>query len=449
MGTTIQTLGWREGAERATRLTVTADSLARMDRPPAGKPPRRERGAPDSDPFDPRQGRWALVALASDRAEVERALAPLIAWRREAGHLWNDGIIALDPGRASTADAWERCFTRAVGKGAAGKSLRPPTYLLFVGGPDRIPFDLQTRLDPKHATGRLDASDTPGGPFSWEACARYAERVVKSETGQLSTGAEELFFAPSPDEATRTSRELLVERMASPRSGYRSLYGEQATLAALTEALESPQPPRVLFTASHGVEHPADPVRWGALATHEYEGRPAGPVLGAREVAALQRAGHGSVIFSFACFSGGVPETSTVRFLAGSDDAPEEMALQVSPLPRQLLGHEAGPVAVVGHVDRVSAVAFLAPAKIDPYVDFLDWLQPHRKATLGRAMRTLRESAMELGHNLALVLAEATQRAKDPATVTNAGKRWVGFHDFVGFMLLGDPALAPSGGKSP
>ena len=69
-----------------------------------------------------------------------------------------------------------------------------PYYLLLVGGPDRFPFEFQYELDLYRATGRLDVSDTPGGPFSWDACRRYAEKVVAYEGGKINLTAEATFL---------------------------------------------------------------------------------------------------------------------------------------------------------------------------------------------------------------------------------------------------------------
>ena len=92
-----------------------------------------------------------------------------------------------------------------------------------------------------------------------------------------------------------------------------------------------------------------------------------------------------------------------VDFLAGDTGAAIEMGARVAPLPRQLLGSPKGPVAFVGHVDRVSAVAFQSSfgmAGIAPYRDFTSWLR-QKSATVGRALETMRENARSVGAQVA------------------------------------------------
>ena len=168
-----------------------------------------------------------------------------------------------------------------------------------------------------------------------------------------------------------------------------------------------------------------------------------------------ERFGHGSIIFAFACFSAGVPRGSVAYFLAGENEAPIEMVTQVAPLPRQLLGHPQGPVAFVGHVDRVSSLAFgssFGMAGITPYHHFMSWLSRRKSpqgrpvATVGRALGTMREDARRVGSQIASALEQAEQAAQaagQKATLKGAAEKWIVFHDYRGFILLGDPALTP------
>jgi hypothetical protein len=227
--------------------------------------------------------------------------------------------------------------------------------------------------------------------------------------------------------------------------GVTELYGSDATADRLMAALAAESAPRLVFTASHGVEYPADPQRWGALTDAAYRGRADDELVSAKLVHKAERCGHGSIIFAFACFSAGVPERSTLGFLVGDSDAGVGMGARVAALPRQLLGSPKGPVAFVGHVDRVSAVAFQSSfgmAGIAPFRDFTSWLR-QESATVGRALETMRENARSVGAQIAGALAWASQNAGNIATVREAGRKWVGFYDYRGFILLGDPAVTP------
>jgi hypothetical protein len=224
------------------------------------------------------------------------------------------------------------------------------------------------------------------------------------------------------------------------------LYGDEATASGLLDALDVERAPKVVFAASHGVENPCDAARWGALTAAGFRGRARDPVVSADAIESRDRAGYGSIFFSFACYSAGVPQLSVLRFLADTDAEIEELEPRISPLPRQLLGHPRGPVAFVGHVDRVSAVAFnksYGMAGIDPYDHFVGWLGS-REGTLGRAMGTFRDQTKRVGAQIAASLEAATADDGTPANAKEAGRKWVGFNDYRGFMLIGDPALAPA-----
>lgn len=447
---TIQTVGWREGAETATKLEVRPESLQRMGAPtglPAPRGPEYLGPPPDEDPEEPTIGKWAVVVIEEDRDAAAEALSALIAWRREQGYLWGDGIIAVSPSASGTVESWWRRFARAV-------DADPPHYLMLVGGPDRFPFEFQFDLDLHRATGRLDVSDTPGGPFSWAACRRYAQKGVAYERGEIGLEAKPLFYSLQNDGSTRVSHEYLVLELAKTiPGGVSTLYGDDATVGNLMAALAAAPAPKLVFTASHGVEFPIDPARWGALTDTSFHGRAADAVVSAQIALEAERFGYGSIIFAFACFSAGVPERSMLAFLAGERDAAVAMGARVAPLPRQLLGHPQGPVAFVGHVDRVTSVAFQSSfgmAGITPYRHFASWLRHHddspgqHHATVGRALGTMREDARRVGAQVAAALEQAAQSAGDKMSIKEAGRRWIGFHDYRGFILLGDPALTPA-----
>lgn len=439
---TIYTAGWREGASDATILQVRPEYLQKMAAPvatPAPMGPAFLAPPPEEDPSNPAIGKWAAVVLEQDKGAAIDALAPLIAQRGARKYLWKDGVVVLRPSATGTPESWLRRLEQAVGD-------QGPHYLMLVGGPERFPFEFQHELDLRLISGRLDVSDIPGGPFSWDACRRYAEKVAAYERGEIGLAAKPLFYSLGSDDATRVSHEHLVLKLAHTIiGGVTPLYGSDATAGNLLAELSAESAPRLVFTASHGVEHPADPARWGALTDVSYRGRVSDDVVSAQLVHNAERCGHGSIIFAFACFSAGVPERSALGFFVGENDSVVEMGARVAPLPRQLLGSATGPVAFVGHVDRVSAVAFQSSfgmAGISPFRDFCSWLR-QRSATVGRALETMREDARSVGAQIAGSLARATKNADDIATVREAGRKWVGFYDYRGFILLGDPAVTP------
>ena len=439
----IGTMGWKEGAGSATTLTVRERSIDRMGAPadvPAPHGANYLRPPPDKDPEVLTYGKWAAVVLHDDQAGAADALAPLIAHRRENGHLWNDGIIALNPSAEGSLASWRRRFKRGIGND------KPPYYLLLVGGPDRFPFEMQYDLDLHKAVGRLDASEIPGGDFSWDACRCYAEKVVAYERNEIAIEPKPLFYSLQSDNATRISHKHLVAPLSvTVPGGVDPLYGDDAMVSNLCQALDTDRAPKIVFTASHGFEFPKDPVLWGALTAAKHSGSARDPLVTANVAAGAERFGYGSIVFSFACFSAGVPVRSAVSFLAGDGDKIIEMGARVAALPRQLLGHPKGPVAFIGHVDRVTAVAFQSSfgmARIAPYDDFLSWLR-NQGATVGQALGTIRENARVVGTQITAALETASEHKGDKHILKKAGRKWIGFRDYRGFMLLGDPAVTP------
>ena len=439
---TIRTSGWREGAKAATTLEVHPESISQMmapDNVPPPHGPARLAAPPDENPEVLTIGKWAAVVLQSDEAAARAALAPLIDHRRDQGHLWQDGIIVVQPSLSGKVESWCRRLKHASQDGL-------PHYLLLVGGPDRFPFEMQYELDLRQATGRLDAGDTPGGSFSWEACRCYAEKVVAYERGQIDLDPKPLFYSLTSDTNTRISHEHLVLPLSNTiPGGVTPLYGAEATVSNLCHALTAKQSPKLVFTASHGVEFPVDQLLWGALTDANYSGDPGHTLVSARLAANAKTFGHGAIVFAFACFSAGLPDCSNFSFLAGESDKVTNIGARVSPLPRQLLGHPQGPVAFVGHVDRVTAVAFQNSFGMDgitPYRHFTSWLYT-KDGTVGRALGTMREDARLVGAQIAGALAHATQNLGNLADIRAAGRKWIGFHDYRNFILLGDPAITP------
>ncbi|MFO0586679.1 MAG: hypothetical protein U0441_04040 [Polyangiaceae bacterium] len=428
----------------------------RRDPPPRILAAHNERGAV-RDPLDPRTARWAVVVLEDDAAAAKSALADLLSHRIDAGVAFDKhamiggekGILRMSRPSSENPDRW---FERATE--AAGGKL--PPYLLFVGGPERFPFDVVERFDREHATGRLDLGDTPDGPFSWDACAAYAKKVVEFETGNLPVEPQALLYAFGTDEATRRSRDemilplrktiedgTLVRRPGLGPVSAKTLFDAEATTENLFKTLSTARP-AVVLAATHGLEFPANRADWGALTDQSFVGAGGGQALSAASVLANGQApfAPGAVMFSFACYSGGVPKKSAITFLEKSTDTDLPDAPFVPALPRALLAAKNGPVAFVGHVDRATSESF-AWADDGPgaFVDFIEWTCGGN-GTLGQAMRSLRESVAAASLDLAAALTPALggKRRGTPERILRA---WIRYHDMRGYLLLGDPWVEP------
>ena len=442
----------RAAATRSAAASLPVPSRYRP-RAPEGTAARATRGmrGPARDPLVPAIGKWAIVVLERDAAAANDALAPLLARRREQGVAYEGhakaggkpGILVMPRPTSENPERWKEYVERAAGG-------TPPHHLLFVGGPDRFPFEAQARLDRERCTGRLDVGDSPGGPLSWEACRRYAEKVVAFESGALPVEPRALMYAFGKDRATWQSHdELAVPLRRALESGELIgpnvpwskpdvLFADDATVEKLAGRLATTRP-ALVFTASHGLERVPDRELWGALTDVRYAGAAGDAVLSAAQIA--QGAfGCGAVVLAFACFSAGVPRRSAMAFLEDKVDLDLSPEPFVPALPRALLAHEKGPVAFVGHVDRTTSLSFAwgreGPAA---FRDFCEW-SLGGFGTLGQAMRSLRESAAAASLDLADALSPVPGGGSR-GTEQQILKHWIRYHDMRRYLLLGDPAI--------
>ena len=436
---------------------------SRAERLPAGRPLLLHRELDTDDPFrsghkvtgdtrdrgDLRVGKWALVVLESDFAAARRSFHALLERRRAQGVACDGrddqpGILRMTKPASRDPERWIKRLRDAVGG-------RLPFYLLLVGGPDRFPFEVQYLLDSEHATGRID-----GGSDSefWDACRSYSEKVVRFERHDLVVEPNALFYSFATDDHTRAARHALVgsllELCQDPHFARATgitalppdaLLDERATTEALVERLQSKRPAGV-FTTSHGLEFPAGPESWGALTDHSFVGSRGGTPLSALTVPSGCFA-PGAVVFSFACFSAGIPERSAHRYLVEGKEDTLLPGGRIAALPQRLLSHPEGPVAFIGHVDRATSGAF-ASGPI-AFVDFLEW-SLGGFGTLGQAMRSLRASTAQAAIELSIQLSPVPNgRVRSPERLLRA---WIRYHDAQGYLLLGDPAVRMRDGFS-
>lgn len=408
---------------------------------------------PDLDTMVPAVGRWAALVLDQDASAAREALRPLLQHRHARGEAFiapgeQPGLLVLSRPRTGTLAAW---LSRM--KGAAGKDQALPRYLLLIGGPDRIPFEVQFLLDQYFLTGRLDVAEAPGQPLSWPSCAEYAQKVVRYESGEIAVHRQGLIYAFATDRPTQDSyQELALPLVAHLRRrsagqatpGLRPpalLLDDEATTTRLLTALQTETAPALVFTATHGEEFSQQQSEWGAL-TDAQRGHMES--LSVSKIPAFGRFAHGAVLVSFACFSAGVPQRSAHRFFTRESEEDLVPSPFVAELPRVLLAKRHGPVAFLGHVDRVTSSAFtdeIIREGVHPYRDFADWLLTGL-GTLGQGLSTIRECYSRTGLKLAVQHGNAYLLRKTPPAVETAWRDWLRFYDFGGFMLLGDPAIS-------
>ncbi len=383
---------------------------------------------------------WALVVHAEEPAEVRAALAPLIEHRRQAG-----GPVAVLEVREG--EDWREWLARHGV--AAGDRLIPekvPYFLLLVGSPRRVSFELQRALQVQYAVGRISLEQ----PQDYR---RYAESVIASEVRNESwVEPRAVFFAPR-DRAPRGRGEqdsrdvdgfvepLAAELVEQGTVDVVRLLGSAATRSRLIEVLsEANAAPTVMLAAAHGLgwrtEHDDQVVSQGALICQDWPGNgPVEPhhVLSARDVPADTNLANSMMLF-VSSFGAGTPaQDHGEAFVAG--------------LPQRLLSHPGGSaLAVVGMVDR--AATFNASLASDQR----RWWRVILTALLdgqpvGHALREL------IGQqaSAALELEDLRRKASFGAPISDHAlvDAWLRHHQASSTIVLGDPAarLPVDGGK--
>ncbi len=396
--------------------------------------------------------RWALIVLDEDRTHAVEALGALCSLRQEqklatapnpaVGN--TPGLISFPRPRTTNPEKWVSRI-----KEYAGHPL--PEYLLFIGGPDRIPFEVQYQLDVDHMTGRLDFSGIDSE--YWAQCRAYADKVLRFERGQIKVEPAALLYGFAIDEATSVSRSDLIGRLDRYlcSEDFRTIEGrslqppmrlfdDQATSSALREQLRKRSPALVL-TASHGLEFPSDPLLWGALTDSRFVGSAGRDPLSVASIPE-DRFAEGSVVFAFACFSAGVPARSDIRHLFSHDGGIIAGAPCVAPLPKRLLGHTRGPVAFIGHVDRATSDSFALDPGEDVPTAFASFCEYSLGGigTLGQAMTRFRVQS-NLARDALLRCFNYQGEALSTIPGDEQVRRWIRYFDAKGYLLLGDPAL--------
>lgn len=406
---------------------------------------------------------WAVIFPAAMnpalREEIKEALGPLLNHRRaQAGDLFR---VCEGSDAYRTGERKDQYFRRVgIGAGLADPD-EFPFYVLLVGTPDEIPFAFQYQLDVMRGVGRLDfGSDV-------EAYADYARAVVAAETGQVVLPRRAAFFAPANpgDKATELSSEYLVQpvfenlSVASPENELALLHewellspfvGDgQATHSQLGQLLGGAPglTPALLFTASHGIEfpanHPAQLRHQGALLCQDWPG-PGETVRREHyftgedidEEANLT----GMVAFLFACYGAGTPELD--QFAATAFKVREKIAPRnfTAALPQRLLRY--GMLAVIGHVERAWGYSFISPGGRLEHQTFITSLRTLMNGDpIGLATdASFNMRYAELSSDLAADLDEL-QWNPDYISDYELAHRWTANNDARSYVVLGDPAV--------
>ena len=346
--------------ERVVRATVSADRARTfaLGASPAGRL-MRPRPIDDGDWTDPRVG-WGLVlpddpdVPVAQRGRADDAPEPireLVASRPGARVMrWRSalGPMALAD-YASGAEA-------PVPIGASRPGVAElPRYLLLYGGPDVLPWWLQSVLNADNYVGRLDLDGEALENYvsallaGWrDSGARY-DRPVVWATGHGGGDMTEIM-------RTTIAAPLIAKlRGDDELGGLHVLEAGAATADALCSAL-SEQTPALVVTTSHGQTGPlGDPVamrsKLGALVDQQHALVEPARLLGDWQP-------DGAIWYAHACCSAGgeAPSAFAELFEPGSGlrallEGVASLGPSVAPLPRALLGAKHPLRAFIGHVE--------------------------------------------------------------------------------------------------
>ncbi|WP_147468266.1 hypothetical protein [Corallococcus interemptor] len=402
---------------------------------------------------------WGVVFPASASEALRKSLEALIAHRRErVEEADRCHVLIYQPGE--TAHQFLERHGAPIG------DVDPtlvPYYLLLVGGPDVIPFDVQHSLSLSYAVGRL-SFDTP------EEYARYADSVVAYETAASVPNHRQVsWWGPRHpgDRSTELSADSLVAPLArgaplglppqlaktvaaKVRFASRDAIEDDATREWLLDALHGREVrPAVLFTASHGVGFKADDplqlTKQGALLSQDWSGF--GAMAPAHYVSASDIQDdarlHGLVAFFFACFGMGTPAHDEFPLNASRSGNALASAPFIAALPRRLLAHpNGGALAVIGHVERAWGFSIrplqLAKTTIHPFYQSL-W-KIMAGMPVGHALKDFRDR-FSAANNILLTHLD-TNTSDGKLAPRDLLYRWIERNDARNYVVLGDPAVS-------
>ena len=233
-----------------------------------------------------------------------------------------------------------------------------PHYLLIVGSPESVPWDLQYALNVRYAVGRLDLDEA--GLANYVACLRNGWRDATSNQDSALVWATDHGLA----DMSHTMREYVAKPVFAPFSrdpdtGPGSLLIDRdsggATSNRLLDALATTRPGLVV-TTSHGVtspvsDLPAMSASLGLLVDDDLRFARPEEILARWEP-------DGAIWYAEACCSAGTRGDTVYDDLFAPDTPVGEVLRGVAalgsvtaPLPTALLGAKRPLRAFVGHVE--------------------------------------------------------------------------------------------------
>lgn len=441
--------------------------------------PANPRRATFGPPDDLHQQLWGIIAPEGAAGDRLLELIKPLRERREQQQK-ADAVIyrvnsAMEPVAAIT---WMR---NDYWSAARNRPEYLPSYLLILGGPEMISWDLQQLLGADAFVGRLAFDEERAYEAYVEKALRWDNESLGKDAGVILYASRDgtLATAEGYSHLMRPILDIARQRIKNDQFPVSEMieigYGDgispadedlhKHAISMLNQAEHTPG--GLLFSMSHGVGAPR--AGWSSWAAQRAEQgaivvNQKGERLTASDVKTRPFL-PGGVWFLFACFGAGTPATSAYypwlerlhQLGYGSSPARILSALPktgeapfVAALPQAALANPNGPLAILGHVDLAWSWAFLdydlspaaAPPKsrIERFQDILRSLaQGHR---FGVAHRDLAYHFRSLSVELS-TLHGADAEKKLPSNELQRAQHaglWMQREDLRSYVLLGDPA---------
>lgn len=388
------------------------------------------------DPENLAEAGWAVAFGPNVSNEVKEALDPLLRLRQEqAGERYRR--IDLLPG-------WTSQDFRAkfeLGFGPAEPDVMP-YYLLLVGAPSDVSFELQYGLSLQYAVGRLDFEQP-------EDYAIYATRVKQTEEESSERKETVIFGVEGPKENER----FLIESFVDPLTSELQSWLRESRLPPLHRASSQTKrellgilqrAPGFLFAAGHGLkcslEDPSILRRQGALvcSDHLFSGSVDESSLVTGDDLSSDLDLTGLIAFVFACYGAGCPEQD--NFFNRPLGRPPKIAPGpiVSFLAKQMLRQ--GAQAFVGHVDRVWGASFSFHNRtgdsVKAFTSVCEKLLAGNR--LGHSMEWIHQKYGEVAAELSNLLIDRSRTPSPPGLLSLMRKTML---DARNYVIIGDPAV--------
>ncbi|HEX3762331.1 MAG TPA: hypothetical protein VHW23_26705 [Kofleriaceae bacterium] len=446
------------GPALAGGLDVSALATAVEGDTPARGPLVHSNVDAGGDPNSLRDQGWGVIAPAGEAGDRLLALARPLIERRAADQDAEVPVYRVPPDMtAARAAAW---IDRKLVENALNSTI--PGYLLVLGRPDQVSFELQQVLGGSFSVGRVGFDADAG----YEA---YIDKLLRAQRAPAASPRAVYFTARDGSPATELGRRLLMQPCIADAEQQRGAGRFAAEITAVEDddparaadrLVEAAAGPGVVFSCSHGAGAPAggwgSPERRRALQGALDLGR--GRRLEVEALAAARFA-PGGVWVMFACFGAGTPARSAYHHwlarlaAAGEHDGDLAQVLASLPaegeppflaaLPQAALASPDGPLAVIGHLDLAWSYGFCDVDKLsrgERHRRFHELVAQLVKGTRvglalgGSLMRARNQVQLEIS------IADDDAAAAGGEPQLQLGHRWMVMQDLAGYIALGDPA---------